>query len=177
MLRLKISRTLVFWTLVALAPLAAQAQSNGMLDRVRQRAAERVGTQTEGKANEKVDSAVDETVDCVFNPIECAKQKSATTPTPGPAPAPAPGGPAAPPAADATEWYAERDGQRVGPLPRTELATMVTSGQVTAQTLVWREGMGEWTPAGSVPELGEDFKKVPPPLPPRRSGPPPLPGR
>jgi hypothetical protein len=62
-------------------------------------------------------------------------------------------------------------------MPRTQLDSMVTGGQVTAQTLVWREGMSAWTPAGSVPELGESFKKVPPPLPPQKSGPPPLPAR
>ena len=53
---------------------------------------------------------------------------------------------------------------------------MVTSGQVTATTLVWRAGLGEWTAAGQVPELGDVFKKVPPPLP-TRSGPPPLPSK
>ena len=45
------------------------------------------------------------------------------------------------------------------------LATMVSSGQVTATTLVWHEGFAQWTPAGQVNELGEFFKKVPPPLP------------
>jgi len=153
--------------LVLLQSEAAWAQSNSIVDRMRERAASRAETQTENEAGERVDSAVDKTVDCMFNPIECAKKTPpATTPA---------GGETTTAAADTSEWYAENQGQRVGPMPRTQLDSMVTSGQVTAQTLVWREGMSAWTPAGSVPELGESFKKVPPPLPPQKSGPPPLP--
>lgn len=155
---------------LALAPLSAHAQSSSILDRVTERATNRAQTSTENKANEQVDSAVDKTVDCMFNPAACAKKTPAATP------APAPGEVAAPTAADTTEWYAENQGQRVGPMPRDQLASMVTSGQVTTATLVWREGMGAWTPAGQVSELGDVFKKVPPPLPPK-SGPPPLPSK
>ena len=151
---------------VLLASTSAPAQSNGIVDRMRERAASRAETQTENEAGERVDSAVDKTVDCMFNPIECAKKTPATTPA---------GAEAATAAADTSEWYAESQGQRVGPMPRTQLDSMVTSGQVTPQTLVWREGMSAWTPAGQVAELGESFKKVPPPLPPQKSGPPPLP--
>ncbi len=148
---------------------AASAQSNSIVDRIRERAASRAETQTENEAGERVDAAVDKTVDCVFNPIECAKQTPAATPPAG--------GEAATAATDTSEWYAENQGQRVGPMPRTQLDSMVTSGQVTPQTLVWREGMSTWTPAGQVAELGETFKKLPPPLPPQKSGPPPLPSR
>jgi hypothetical protein len=157
----------VFAAALALLPEVVNAQSNSIVDRMRERAASRAETQTENEAGERVDSAVDKTVDCMFNPIECAKKTPAAT-TPA-------GGEAATAAADTSEWYAENQGQRVGPMPRTQLDSMVTGGQVTAQTLVWREGMSAWTPAGSVPELGESFKKVPPPLPPQKSGPPPLP--
>jgi GYF domain 2 len=61
-------------------------------------------------------------------------------------------------------------------MPREKLATMATSGQVTTATLVWREGLSEWKPAGELAELGDVFKKLPPPLP-QRSGPPPLPAQ
>ena len=154
------------FSLLALAPRSASAQSASILDRVKERAQSRAQSQTENKANEQVDSTVDKTVDCMFNPVECAKKT--------PAAAPAPGEVAPTPVADTTEWYAENQGKRLGPMPRDQLATLVTSGQVTQTTLVWREGMGEWTPAGQVSELGDVFKKVPPPLP-TRSGPPPLP--
>lgn len=155
--------------LLALAALPALGQSNGVLDRVRERAASRAETQTETRANERVDSAVDKTVDCVFNPIECAKQQQATTPDPSVE--------AAPPAADAAEWYAESQGQRVGPMQKAQLATMAAEGKLTPETLVWHEGLSGWTPAGKLSELGDVFKKTPPPLPSRPSGPPPLPSR
>lgn len=158
--------------LLVLAPVCASAQSTSILDRVKERAQSRAQSQTENKANEQVDSTVDKTVDCMFNPIECAKKTPAATP----APTPAPGEVAPAPVADTTEWYAENQGKRVGPMPREQLSTMVTSGQITPTTLVWREGLGEWTAAGQVPELGDVFKKVPPPLP-TRSGPPPLPSK
>lgn len=149
-------------SLAALAPPIAGAQS--ILDRVRERASSRAQSETERKTNERVDSAVDQTVDCMFDPVTCAENaKPAKTPE------------AAPPAeADGPEWYAEQSGSRIGPMPRSQLDSMVTAGQITAQTLVWREGLKDWTAAGQLPELAEDFKKVPPPLP-RSSGPPPLP--
>ncbi len=143
----------------SLAPSAASAQSGSILDRVRERAS----TKSEERTNQEVDETVDKTVDCVFNPIECARRKQAATP------AAAPSG--------AAEWYAESQGNRVGPMPQQELFSKVASGQVTASTLVWREGMEAWTPAGEIAELGDAFKKVPPPLPPQKSGPPPLPAQ
>jgi hypothetical protein len=168
MARFPIAVAMIALAILALAPLRANAQSSSILDRVQERAASRAASQTENKANEQVDSTVDKTVDCMFNPIECAKKTPAATPAPGEV-APAP-------VVDTSEWYAENQGNRVGPMPREQLAAMVTGGQVTAATLVWREGLGEWTPAGQVPELGDAFKKVPPPLPPK-SGPPPLPSK
>jgi hypothetical protein len=158
----------------SVAPLPAAAQSNSMLDRMRERAAARAESTTENRAGQQVDSAVDKSVDCMFNPVECAKKAK----TPEPAEAPAPGTPGAPQAAaGASDWYAERQGQRVGPMPHAQLATMISSGEVTGATLVWREGFPAWTAAGQVPELADAFKKVPPPLPPPSAGPPPLPSR
>ena len=162
-----------FAGILLLAPAPALAQSKSILDRVTERATQRAETTTENKANQEVDATVDKTVDCMFNPVECAK-KAQTPPAPGAGGTP-PGG-AAPTAADTSEWYAESQGKRVGPMPKTQLATMATSGELTTATLVWKEGMSGWTKAGEVPELGDVFAKVPPPLPPK-SGPPPLPSR
>lgn len=169
------------WSLLAIsmllssagAPSPAAAQS--VLDRVRERAASRAEQQTEQRTNERVDETVDKTVDCVFNPLACAKQ--AQTPPAGETP-PAPGGAAgAAPSADGAQWYSEKQGQRIGPMPRAELATMATRGELNATTLVWREGLEDWKQAGQVPELADVLRSVPPPLPPQRSGPPPLPSR
>lgn len=149
------------------AVVSSDAHAQSVFDRMRERAAARAESQTESKAGQQVDSAVDETVDCMFDPIECAKKAKPAEPPAGPEkPAQA--------VADAAQWYAEQDGSRVGPMPRSQLDSMVVAGQVTATTLVWREGLADWTAAGQLPELAEDFKKVPPPLP-KASGPPPLP--
>ena len=43
-------------------------------------------------------------------------------------------------------WYYEKAGQRQGPVPETELDALIASGEVVATTLVWSEGMANWTP-------------------------------
>ena len=42
-------------------------------------------------------------------------------------------------------WYYEKAGQRQGPVPEAELDRLIASGEVTATTLVWSEGMANWT--------------------------------
>ncbi len=133
MARPAIAIAIIAFQILALSPRPADAQSNSILDRVRERAASRAATETENRANQEVDKSVDKTMDCAFNPIECAKKAKPET-------APATGEVGSAPPADTTQWYAEKDGARVGPLPRDQLATMVTSGQITPSTLVWREG-------------------------------------
>jgi len=61
---------------------------------------------------------------------------------------PPPGGGAAP------EWYVGLpDGQREGPLPRSEMKRRIDAGDLTRSDLVWRQGMAGWAAAGTVPEL------------------------
>ena len=48
----------------------------------------------------------------------------------------------------------------------TALAAKIRSGEITRQTLVWRNGMAGWSAAESVGELQTLFASVPPPLPP-----------
>jgi hypothetical protein len=43
---------------------------------------------------------------------------------------------------------------------------MAQSGQLTRDSLVWKQGMTSWGPAGQVPELSAVFGTVPPPVPP-----------
>ena len=45
-------------------------------------------------------------------------------------------------------WYYEKAGQRMGPVPETELDRLIASGEINAATLVWSEGMANWTPLG-----------------------------
>ena len=65
-------------------------------------------------------------------------------------------------------WYMAVNGQRQGPFAATQVTEGVASGQVTAETLVWRAGMSGWVAAGQVPELADYFQApgpTPPPLP------------
>src|SRR5262245_28275519 len=50
-------------------------------------------------------------------------------------------------------WYFAIGQDRHGPVTFDALRAMVASGQVPAMSLVWTEGMANWVPAASVPEL------------------------
>ena len=58
----------------------------------------------------------------------------------------------------AGEWYFSRDGEeKMGPEPSEHLQHWIDSGQLSAETLVWRQGMDDWTPIRQVAE----FRNVP----------------
>lgn len=48
------------------------------------------------------------------------------------------------------------------------MAAMVQQNQITRESLVWRQGMANWTAAGQVPELNSVFGAAPPPLSPQQ---------
>ena len=59
--------------------------------------------------------------------------------------------------------------QQVGPVPMQQLAQYVQTGQLTPDTMVWKEGMPQWAAAKTVPELQQFFAAAgatPPPMPP-----------
>ena len=53
----------------------------------------------------------------------------------------------------ADSWYYAKDGNQAGPIGTDELQGKLASGEVSQQDLVWREGMPNWQPAGTVAEL------------------------
>lgn len=57
--------------------------------------------------------------------------------------------------ASETGWYAGIRDLPVGPLTRKELSARVQAGDVTPDTLVWREGLDDWRPLRGVDELGD----------------------
>ena len=79
-------------------------------------------------------------------------------------PAASPGVP--PPIPQGKMYFTAVGGQQSGPFTMDSLAGQVNTGQLTRDTLVWTQGMDQWTAAGQVSELTELFKQVPPPLPP-----------
>jgi uncharacterized RDD family membrane protein YckC len=47
-------------------------------------------------------------------------------------------------------WYHAAEGTREGPLDEQAFAALVRQGRIGADTLVWREGMADWAPYGSL---------------------------
>jgi len=85
------------------------------------------------------------------------------------APAPAPAGPPPLPVTDEL-WFYAVGGTQAGPVTPEALGQQVAAGQVTRDTLVWKQGLAAWTAAGQVPNLASLFT-APPPLPGAASGP------
>ena len=92
------------------------------------------------------------------------------------------------------EWYVAINGVPVGPVRISELRRKAASGAVTEESLCWQEGLEEWRPVRSIPELaaivreaaqgnrpslvsppheGQDRGSRPPPAPQRPAPPPP----
>jgi hypothetical protein len=52
-----------------------------------------------------------------------------------------------------SEWYYSKMGLQQGPVPKDELLTQIRRGEIDGTNLVWREGMTDWMPLSSIPEL------------------------
>ncbi|HEY1960047.1 MAG TPA: GYF domain-containing protein [Polyangiaceae bacterium] len=52
-----------------------------------------------------------------------------------------------------SEWYCAINGVPVGPVRIAELRRKAAGGAVTGESLVWQEGMEEWRPLKTIPEL------------------------
>lgn len=71
-----------------------------------------------------------------------------------------------PPPIPTAVYHVAVNGQATGPFDATTLAQMVASGQLTANSLVWKNGMAQWAKAGTVDELKNLFANAMPPIPP-----------
>ncbi len=70
-----------------------------------------------------------------------------------------------PPLPGQASFYVALDGKQAGPFDSASLARLAGEGKVNRESLVWKQGMANWTPAGQVAELSNLFGAVPPPLP------------
>ena len=57
----------------------------------------------------------------------------------------------------------------MGPFDISMLAQMITSGQLTNNSLVWKKGMAQWAKADTVDDLKKLFSNAIPPIPPQIS--------
>ena len=75
-------------------------------------------------------------------------------------------------------WFYGQNGTQRGPVEADALRALVASGQLQPTDLVWREGMSDWVPAHTVPEIfpaagvAHPADVPPPPPPPPPVGPP-----
>lgn len=74
---------------------------------------------------------------------------------------------AVPPPIPTVAYHVAVNGQATGPFDISVLAQMVTAGQLTADSLIWKSGMAQWETAGTVDELKNLFSSVIPPIPPQ----------
>lgn len=58
-----------------------------------------------------------------------------------------------PPGYPSQNWYTSEDGQQQGPYTFALLNSRARQGTLSSETLVWAEGMSEWQPAGTIPNL------------------------
>ena len=71
-----------------------------------------------------------------------------------------------PPPIPTAVYHVAVNGQATGPFDATTLAQMAASGQLTANSLVWKNGMAQWAKAGTVDELKNLLANGMPPIPP-----------
>ena len=97
---------------------------------------------------------------------------------PGMSAPPPPFGAPPPFAAPAVQFHVMLNGQQQGPYTVDQLRPGVPTGQFTAQTPVWAQGMAGWLPAGQVPQFAGLFGPPPGSPPPfgGAGGPPPFGG-
>lgn len=73
---------------------------------------------------------------------------------------------AVPPPIPAVAYHVAVNGQATGPFDISVLTQMAAAGQLTADSLVWKNGMAQWAKAGTVDELKNLFANTMPPIPP-----------
>ncbi len=82
--------------------------------------------------------------------------------------APVQGAAAPPPPPVQAQYYIAMNGQQMGPYGLEQIRQMIASGQVNNNTYIWKQGMANWLPASSVPEIAALFgQQTPPPPPPQ----------
>jgi uncharacterized membrane protein len=65
-------------------------------------------------------------------------------------------------------WHYVQNGQASAAIEMTALQSLLTKGSLGPDTLVWTQGMAQWLPARSVPDLAGSLPSAggPPPIPP-----------
>ena len=67
-------------------------------------------------------------------------------------------------------WHYMKNGAQTGPATTDEIKTLITSGAIKADTMVWREGLASWAAANTQPDFAGVVPPAPPPPPPAPPG-------
>ena len=70
-----------------------------------------------------------------------------------------------PPVPGQSQYFAVIAGQQAGPFNAAQLQEKISKGEISKETLLWKQGMPAWEKADAVPELINLFGCVPPPIP------------
>jgi len=82
-------------------------------------------------------------------------------PLPAQSAAAVPSLPSGPPAPPAFSFYAMIEGKQRGPYDELQFKRLVENDLASASTLVWKEGMSDWMPAGEVKMMASIFPQRP----------------
>lgn len=52
------------------------------------------------------------------------------------------------------QWYYGENGQQIGPVSESDLGALMMSGRIGPATLLWREGMAQWSPLAQISAQG-----------------------
>lgn len=69
-----------------------------------------------------------------------------------------------------SNWWYVANGERRGPVTNDDLQRLIDGGTLTSNSLVWKQGMEGWQPAGRIDELASLLWSVPPEIPNRSEG-------
>lgn len=73
------------------------------------------------------------------------------------------------------QWYYTQKGRQRGPIPESEFLKLLGTGQFDSDTLVWSEGLQDWTPARDLDRKATSTDAPPPPtIQEPRTSPPPI---
>ncbi len=61
----------------------------------------------------------------------------------------------------ARSWFYASEGQQQGPYPEIQLRELIARGTITADTLVWTEGMANWQRVAEIPGLAPGASAMP----------------
>lgn len=67
-----------------------------------------------------------------------------------------------PPPIPTAMYHIAVNGQATGPFEMAAVAQMIATGQITPETLLWKQGMETWQKASEMEELKEKFSTIPP---------------